>query len=50
MALTDGRAGAARRQRGTEFEFRVVKEAASAGLLKELAGAVLRLWNGPPQQ
>ncbi|WP_328874480.1 hypothetical protein OHT76_32940 [Streptomyces sp. NBC_00287] len=34
----------------TEFEFRVVKEAASAGLLKELAGAVLRLWNGPPQQ
>ncbi|MFI6494527.1 hypothetical protein [Streptomyces sp. NPDC050564] len=33
----------------TEFEFRVVKEAASAGVLKELAAAVLRLWNGPPQ-
>jgi hypothetical protein len=33
----------------TEFDFRVVKESAPAGLLKELATAVLRLWNGPPQ-
>ncbi|MFF4753265.1 hypothetical protein ACWD5R_26730 [Streptomyces sp. NPDC002514] len=34
----------------TEFEFRVVKESAPAGLLKELAAVVMRLWNGPPQQ
>ncbi|MET8248677.1 hypothetical protein ABZV31_32370 [Streptomyces sp. NPDC005202] len=34
----------------TEFEFRLAKEPASAGLLKELAAAVLRLWNGPPPQ
>ncbi|WP_077799472.1 hypothetical protein [Streptomyces sp. JHA26] len=34
----------------TEFEFRVGKEAASAAVLKELAAAVMRLWNGPPQQ
>lgn len=32
----------------TEFEFRLSKDAASSGLLKELAAAVLRLWNGPP--
>lgn len=34
----------------TEFDFRVVKEAASSGVLKELAVAVLRLWNGPHQR
>ncbi|MER5908271.1 hypothetical protein ABT150_51190 [Streptomyces mirabilis] len=34
----------------TEFEFRVVKEAAPAALLKELAAAVVRLWSRPPQQ
>ncbi|MEU1411772.1 hypothetical protein AB0D09_10415 [Streptomyces sp. NPDC049097] len=39
-----------RKEGKTEFEFRVVKEPASAGLLKDLAAAVLRLWSGPPQQ
>lgn len=34
----------------TEFEFRVVKEAAPAALLKEVAAAVVRLWSRPPQQ
>ncbi|MDT7802104.1 MAG: hypothetical protein QOI78_5537 [Actinomycetota bacterium] len=34
----------------TEFEFRVAKEPASSSLLKDLAAAVLRLWNGPPGQ
>lgn len=34
----------------TEFEFRVVNEAAPAALLKELAAAVMRLWSHPPQQ
>ncbi|MFI6583124.1 hypothetical protein [Embleya sp. NPDC050493] len=34
----------------SEFEFRATKAAARAGLLKELAATVVRLWNGPPQQ
>ncbi|WP_378739046.1 hypothetical protein [Nocardia brasiliensis] len=34
----------------TEFEFRVTKDAASASVLNQLATAVLRMWNGPPQQ
>lgn len=34
----------------TEFGFRVVKEPASAALLKEVAAVVVRLWCRPPQQ
>ncbi|MCX5327873.1 MULTISPECIES: hypothetical protein [unclassified Streptomyces] len=34
----------------TEFEFRVMKEVAPAAMLKGLAAAVARLWNGSPPQ
>jgi hypothetical protein len=39
-----------RKEGKTEFEFRVMKEAAPAAMLKELAAAVARLWNGSPPQ
>ncbi|MFC6083690.1 hypothetical protein [Sphaerisporangium aureirubrum] len=33
----------------TEFEFRVAKEAASAGLLKDIVKTIVQFWTGPPQ-